>query len=198
MRKFLIVMAVLVISFSAVAKRDFAVYSELRCENNKCFDLESDEPFTGEVRSYYNNGVVKSSVEYKDGLKDGATHYFYGNGNEKRQEVYTNGVIHGMITEYYDNGNLKFEVEFGNGMRNGAFRSYYEDGQLKVEEEYINGKKEGRARKYSNRGKLAREAFFENGKLLGGVCISFDGKKSNITQEMINAYNKIGVVPCDK
>ena len=197
MRKFLI-LCLLLLSFDVAAKRNYAVDSELRCENDKCFNLENGEPFSGEVRSYYNNGVIKSSIEYKNGLKDGATHYFYDNGKEKRQEVYTKGVIHGMLTEYYNDGFLKFEVEYHNGVRNGAFRSYYEDGQLRVEEEYINGKKEGRARKYSNRGKLAREAYFANAKLLGGVCISADGKKSNITQEMINAYNKIGVVPCDK
>ena len=197
MRKFL-VLCLLLLSFDAVAKREYAVDSELKCDNAKCYSLETGEPFSGEVRSYYDNGVVKSSMVYKDGLKDGAAHYFYDNGKEKRQEVYTKGVIHGMLTEYYNDGFLKFEVEYDNGMRNGVFRSYYEDGQLRVEEEYINGKKEGRARKYSNRGKLAREAYFANAKLLGGVCISADGKKSNITQEMINAYNKIGVVPCDK
>lgn len=198
MRNFLILLiCFFVLSFDAVAKRDFAVFNELRCNGKMCYDKESDLPFSGELRSFYDNGVVRASIEYKNGLRDGASNFYYLNGNEKRQEVYIQGQIHGMLTEYYDNGNLKYEVSYDNGKLNGAFRAYYDDGQLKIDEEYVDGKKEGRARKFSTTGDLRRDAFYSNGVLIKGDCIYSDGKRNPFTQKMIDAYNNEGIVPCD-
>ena len=197
MRKFLFVMAGLVISFSAVAKRDFAVYSELRCDNVKCYDKESGLPFSGQLRTFYDNGVVKANVEYKNGVRDGASNYYYFSGKERKQEVYTRGVIHGMLTEYHDNGNLKYEVEFDNGKKSGKFRSYYEDGTLKVDESYVDNKRNGRARKYNVHGDVMREAFFNDGVLVSGHCVSAEGEKITFTQNVIDAYNTKGLMPCD-
>ncbi len=198
MRKFFVIVAVMLISYSVEAKRDFAVYSELKCDNSKCYDKESGLPFSGKLRSFYDNGFVRANLEYKDGVRDGASNYYYASGNERKQEVYTNGVIHGMLTEYYDNRNLKLEIEFDNGKKSGKFRSYYEDGTLKVDESYIDNKRDGRARKYNVRGDVMREAFYNNGVLVGGECISSEGKKQAFTQEMIDAYNIRRVLPCDK
>ncbi len=197
MRKFLILCLVF-ISFNAEAKRDFAVFSELRCEANICYDKESGLPFSGELRKFYHNGVVSTSLSYKNGVRDGASHYYYISGNERKQEIYNNGVINGRLTEYYDGGNMKFEAQLDNGKLSGIYRKYYEDGQIKIDEEYLNGKKQGRARKFNGNGKLLREAFYDNGKLIDGACYYDNGKKREaFTQNMIDAYNNKGIVPCD-
>lgn len=197
MRNFLF-LCFLLMSFDAVAKRDFTVFGELRCGRNSCYERETGALFNGVARSYYQNGVVKSNIEYNDGLKDGAARYYYDNGHERRQEFYIKGVLNGRVTEYYDDGNIKFEIEYDGGKKNGVYRSYYEGGVLKVEEKYNDGKIDGRAHKYNARGKVIREAVYNEGVLVDGACFGPNGKdRRTFTYEMIEAYNKRKIVPCD-
>ena len=47
-----------------MAKRDFSVRSEVRCDEagTMCYDARSGAPFSGELRLYYPDGKVQASL----------------------------------------------------------------------------------------------------------------------------------------
>jgi hypothetical protein len=101
-------------------------------------ETESDKKNTGLRENYYPNGELKSSVNYKDGVK------------------------HGVAKNYYENGNLKLAMTYENGKKTGASYFYYEDGQLYRESIYKNDKLDGVRKVYAD-GKLKSEVIYKNG-----------------------------------
>ena len=65
--------------------------------------------------SYHENG--KKSMQYTVvySLKEGVEYTWYNNGVKKRVVNYKNGKLHGSYKEWYSNGNLKFEKNYVNG-----------------------------------------------------------------------------------
>lgn len=55
---------------TAMAKRDFSVRSEVRCDEagTMCYDARSGAPFSGELRLYYPDGSPASRVAYEQGV----------------------------------------------------------------------------------------------------------------------------------
>ncbi len=54
----------------------------------------------GELKEWYSNGVLKSSVSYSDGVPEGMAYGYYGDGRLKYQENYENGRL--ILGESYD------------------------------------------------------------------------------------------------
>lgn len=56
--------AVFLTAGTAMAKRDFSVRSEVRCDEagTMCYDARSGAPFSGELRLYYPDGKVQASL----------------------------------------------------------------------------------------------------------------------------------------
>lgn len=63
---------------TAMAKRDFSVRSEVRCDEagTMCYDARSGAPFSGELRLYYPDGKVQASLFYANGRQDGKYRVF--------------------------------------------------------------------------------------------------------------------------
>lgn len=61
-----------------MAKRDFSVRSEVRCDEagTMCYDVRSGAPFSGELRLYYPDGKVQASLFYANGRQDGKYRVF--------------------------------------------------------------------------------------------------------------------------
>ena len=101
-------------------------------------DSNPENISTGLREKFYPNGKIKSSINYKDGIK------------------------HGTAKNYYDNGNLKLSMTYDNGKKTGKSSYYYEDGQLYRESFYINDQLDGLRKVFKN-GKLKSEIPYRKG-----------------------------------
>jgi len=75
------------------------------------YEINSQTPFTGRSVSYHKNGQLESTVNWKDGKKDG------------------------LSETYYDNGQLKFEIKFTDGKETGLDESYTNNGLVEITSE---------------------------------------------------------------
>lgn len=55
----------------------------------------------GMNKEYYENGILKEEISYKDGKLDGIYKEYYENGSLKSQSTFKNGVLDGSVIEYY-------------------------------------------------------------------------------------------------
>jgi antitoxin component YwqK of YwqJK toxin-antitoxin module len=97
-------------------------------------------PYTGEGITYHDNGKVKSTISFKEGLPHGRWRFYYSNGNLESHESWFNGIKGGPFRWYYPNGQLKSEVVFEGGKVEGEWVYYNEDGELEKTEIYKDGK----------------------------------------------------------
>lgn len=101
----------------------------------------SDNSELTEVKTYYDNGKVKS-IGYvdKDSLLTKTYRKYYENGNIEFESHYIKGVESGKYTTYYKNGNVELVVDYENGVRNGKEIRYHKNGVLELEVTYNMGK----------------------------------------------------------
>ncbi|MHB8578356.1 MAG: TonB family protein [Ignavibacteriaceae bacterium] len=93
----------------------------------------------GLVKAYYENGKVKSEINYSNNVREGSAKFFYSNGNLKEDLNYINGAVDGVVKEYYENGKLKELYTIENGRREGATSFYSEDGNYLKDDNYSAG-----------------------------------------------------------
>lgn len=105
-------------------------------------------------RTYYQNGHLKSSVNYKDGKVDGIAFFFYNDGNETKmaEVVYKDDVITGLYQEFYQNGAQKARLNYEEGMLNGDAEFYYPTGRIKIKGKYKDDEKKGKWLFYDENG----------------------------------------------
>ena len=126
---------------------------------------------------YYNNGKVKSSGTYKDGIPEGVTRIYSEEGLVIAGKIYSGGLIvaegiydkkghqQGKWKEYFANGKLKSEGEYIDGKRTGAWIYYYENGKIEQQGKFIaGGQPVGDWSWYYENGKILREEKFRSGK----------------------------------
>lgn len=93
----------------------------------------------GLVKSYYDNGKLKSEINYLNKIREGSAQFYYQNGNLKEELTFTNGAIDGVVKEYYENGKLKELYVIENGRREGPTTFYGEDGNYLKSANYVAG-----------------------------------------------------------
>ena len=121
-------------------------------------------PYTGQIVEYFNNGKVKGTGEFKDGLVHGLRTVYYENGNKSLERNYQNGIENGASIEYYPSGQVKQEANFKNGKQDGIFKVYYQSGQVHAILTFSNDIQEGDYFEYAPDGKLIAQYYFVKGK----------------------------------
>ena len=119
-----------VISCSETKKEDSQKHVE---KDGVLYEANSNEPFTGIDKTYYENGQLKFEAKFQ------------------------NGKPNGVGKEYFENGVLRFEGNFIDGKAQGEHKVYYENGKLMVVSNLINDKKEGLSKYYLESGELSSE-----------------------------------------
>ena len=56
---------------------------------------------SGINKEYYENGIIKEEISYKDGKLNGISKEYYENGSLKSESTFKDGVLHGIVIEYY-------------------------------------------------------------------------------------------------
>lgn len=122
----------------------------------------------GVYRSYYSNGMLKTSENLtKDGKPDGIQRSYYRDGGLQQEATFSNGELYGGEKVYYPTGELAQEIIAGNRGYSGVVKTYYKDGKLKQDATIKDGKLEGVAKFYDEDGNLKETIVFRKGKVDG-------------------------------
>lgn len=144
---------------------------------------EKDAP----VVSYWDDGVLKSELKYKDGKLDGVCRWYYRNGKPEMEVTYSMDKLNGEATRWYENGNLEeksyykdnqydgvvqeYNVfgtmvklsTYENGVLNGLYYQWYDNGKQFMEGEYIDGMMHGSWLMYYQDGTIGSNAIYNMG-----------------------------------
>lgn len=83
----------------------------------------------GICRNYYNDGRLKSTIWYENGLKEDTAKWFYPEGLLYRATPYKNDKIHGIQTKYYRSGRVQATLPYENGLRLQGLKEALPDGR---------------------------------------------------------------------
>ena len=111
---------------------------------------------TGLWRSYYQNGNLKNSVNYKEGKVDGIAFFFFKDGKEtKMAEVtFDEDVIIGKYQEFFKNGAQKATLTYEDGKLEGDAEFFYPTGRIKIKGKYKDDEKRGKWLFYDEKGQV--------------------------------------------
>ena len=91
---------------------------------------------------------------------------YYDNGKLKSEVYMINGKKNGIYKDYYINGQLDIICSYIDDKRIGELKGYYKDGQLEIICSYIDGKKNGEYKYYYISGNLQRKYNNVDGKMI--------------------------------
>jgi antitoxin component YwqK of YwqJK toxin-antitoxin module len=125
--------------------------------------------------SYYDNGAVKFTATYKDGVAEGIQREFSPEGNVIGAKIFVEGVLtgegildtagrqQGPWKEYHPNGELKSQGEYLNGKRIGDWVFYHPNKKIEQKGKYDKkGRAQGPWKWYYETGNLLREENYRN------------------------------------
>jgi antitoxin component YwqK of YwqJK toxin-antitoxin module len=130
---------------------------------------------------YYENGKLRTKVDFVKGIKTGEQKYYRQNGTlsasiifsdngkcEYRKEICENGktsfegkhedgLFQGKMTWYYCSGAIRKTGEKVDSKEHGHWISYFENGKIEEEGDYYYGIKTGIWKTYDSSGKLIKQ-----------------------------------------
>ncbi len=95
----------------------------------------------GLVKTYYENGYVKSEINYSDNIRVGEAKFYYDNGKLKEELNYVNGKVDGVVKQYNKNGTLSELFSIEEGKREGPTSIYDSTGTYLSDITYLHGKR---------------------------------------------------------
>ena len=113
----------------------------INCSKKQCGELTFDKStkttysnndlFTGDCKSFYFNGKLKSEQSYKEGKDHGDWIFYFMDGSIQTKGTFKNGLSTGEWKYYQDNGKLWKENFYSeNGKKIGIWKEYGTDGDL--------------------------------------------------------------------
>ena len=136
-------------------------------KNEVLYIAGENEPFTGIVQKFYEDGNLEIESEFKEGILDGVSKSYYKNTKLEMEGSYTEGRKNGVFKEYYENGKIKSEINYSYDLKEGLAKTYYSNGNVEAEGNFENGEEIGTTRVYYENGKLKEEIPYTNGVING-------------------------------
>ena len=111
------------------------------CNSKKCDQLTfnkktkttylNNKPYTGECKSYFISGNIKSKQSYYNGLDNGEWVFYYLNGNIQTKGYFNRGVRIGDWIYYFENGKIWKKNNYDdNGNKTGNWKTFSQNGEL--------------------------------------------------------------------
>lgn len=145
------------------------------------------KPFTGTSQSFYPNGQMASSIEYRQGKKHGLYRKWYEDGLLSFESEYLDGKQHGTARTWWRNGILRSESNFQNGVPNGVQKQWYSSGALFKKINLVNGKEQGLQQAWRRNGKLYINYEARNGRIFGlkraTLCYQLDDESLKLDED---------------
>ena len=132
--------------------------------------------YHGTTIIYYANGNIKKEVTFINDKIDGHIKSYFEDGQIKSVTPHKNNLPHGKYTHYYPNGCKMSEGTSSNGKMQGTLKIYY---VCNMETTFSPADFE-RYQSYSNGG-VEHEIYFKNGKVVHGFAYDERGVKSKMT-----------------
>lgn len=135
----------------------------------------------GIEKGYYDNGGIKYSQNWNDGLLNGKKTIFYNKVGLYLKEEYNfvNGIKNGKYLSYYDTGEIETEADYINGIKSSLVLRYFKNGNVKSREHYSNNMKSGEWIENYESGKIKSKYNYELNDLKGDYYI-FDENNSEV------------------
>ncbi len=120
------------------------------------------------AKLYYQNGILAGEGNFIESIKDSVWKYYsYYDKTLKLEEKYSNGVKEGYSKKYYPNGQVAEEILWHNNLKQGPWNQYYEDSIPKLKANYINDMRNGDFLELYPNGKPEIKGNFENNIMQG-------------------------------
>lgn len=143
---------------------------------------------------YYDNGAVRYTATYKDGVAEGIQREFSQEGTVVNAKVYVGGTLtgegiidtagrkQGNWKEYYPNGVIKSKGVYLNGKRVDEWSFYFSNEKVEQKGKYDKkGKAQGPWKWYHESGNILREENYRNG-LQDGLMTEYSDSGKVITK----------------
>ncbi len=167
-------------SRTPVKKYQEVNFNELEVIKENGLVFFNGKPFNGKANDYYENAILASTTNYKDGLKHGAFMKYFRNGEVSFKGDYVNGQPHGFTYSWWNNGKLRSKSSFTNGIGQGEQWQWYKSGAKFKKIQLVNGKEEGMQQSWRENGKLYNNYEAKNGRIFGlkrsKLCFSLENE----------------------
>jgi len=141
------------------------------------YTKDTNEPYSGQVFSLYDDGKKKEEGTIKDGRKDGEWTEWHYNGQKKLEGTYKDGKEDGVWTWWYENGQKRKEGILKNWRSDGLTTAWYENGQKWYEVTFKDGKRDGLSTTWYENGRKRFETTYKDGELIEETYWDEDGNK---------------------
>lgn len=151
--------------------------------NNASFKIKNGilffdkKPYSGIVKEFYDDGVLKTKSEYYQGKRQGEFFGWYATGNRWFERYYKKGIKVKNHKGWFNDGQQMFEYQFNaNGVYNGYTKDWHYNGQLAKHFNFIEGKESGSQKMWKLDGKIRANFHTINGERHGLIglknCVS--------------------------
>jgi TonB family protein len=103
------------------------------------FFIKAASAQEGIVKSFYDNGKLRSEINFSNNVREGDAKFYYENGNIKEERNYSNGKVEGLVKKYNKEGRLTEVFNIENGRRQGPTSLYDSAGVYLTDVNFENG-----------------------------------------------------------
>ena len=148
------------------------------------------------VKSYYENGNVKSELRYKDGRLNGECVWYFPNGKPEMKINYVMDTLQGESLRWYENGFVQSRSFYKDNENDSVFESYNVTGDLVKREYYRKGVRHGSVTQWYDNGELFLEGTYNEGMFDGRWIIYYaDGSIGSTATYNMGRGVQIGYSP---
>ena len=124
-------------------------------------------------KSYWENGNLKSELQYEDSLLNGVCRWYMANGKLQMEVTYRDNKMNGLLTRWYDNGNVMEEAWYKDGVQDSVYRYYSINGFLETEAYYVDGKLNGDYKRWYENGQVFQDGQYVDDMMDGSWMIFY-------------------------
>ena len=127
------------------------------------------------VKTYHENGNIKSIERMLNNKKNGECSYYNENGILESRVEFKDDLVHGKQISYYEEGGIHFELKRRHGKRDGEKNHYYYGGRI-IKRKYYSDDEEKMSISYHENEKINVIISVQND---NGFAVTYD-KEMNL------------------
>lgn len=186
-RIFIVTMLVFALIVSACKDSSIVNVKSDKNQIVESYKIGKDSVKNGFYKKFYEDGSLKETSTYSNGLLDGERILFFPNGAVEIKENYKNGQITGPYYEYYPNGQINTSFIYSNGNINGELLKYFENGKIEEKVTFVDGDENGPFTEYYENGTIHWQGQYLNGDNEFGLLKEFDENGQLIKKMMCDS-----------
>lgn len=118
-------------------------------------------------RSMWDNGNLKSVLQYKDGKLNGKCEWYFENGKLSQSATYNYNQLEGEMIQYHENGIVSMVGYYRNDLKDSVFTYYNPSGKIVTIENYKMDSLNGPYKRFYESGPLMLEGSYHSQQMDG-------------------------------